>query len=172
MRRNYPRRYNVKCEIDCESLAKAIPAHQEIDYDKLAASIVKAKSEHDAKKRNSYSGPRESLKFIMHAIWDCVGVLFAAITVYMFLAITKTFSMISSFPPGQGFTRDLVMTGIKGIAEGALLFFSFSMALVSFSMGRDIEKIKDFSVVSSLFSNVTALVAFVVALVALLREVL
>lgn len=169
MKRRISRPQVVKCEIDYEKLAELIPQSKEINYDRLSKSIAEAIVQREDEDRNSYSAPREWTKYVLHAATDLMAIVFLIASVYLGYLLTTT---VNAFQKYKGFSLDLLISGGKAATYGGFMLLAFSLSISTFFLGKDIEKEKDRHFVASVFSNVTSLVALIVALIALLRDVL
>lgn len=131
----------------------------EIDYDKLADAIVKA----NEKQANQYSISREWMKFVIFPIFFGSAVIsgFLGIGFGIYAITTLGESMSSSvMNPEQFFT---------GFISFLLCLYLIGICLFTFFTGREIDKEADKQYVATMFSNVVALVALVVSLVALVK---
>lgn len=169
MKRRISRSQVVQCEIDYEKLAALIPQSKEINYDKLSNSIAEAIVKREAEDRNSYSAPREWMKYVLHAATDLMAIVFLIASVYLGYLLTIT---VNSFQNYKGFSLDLLISGGKAASYAGFMLLAFSLSISTFFLGKDIEQEKDRHFVAVMFSNVTSLVALIVALIALLRDVL
>lgn len=149
----------------------------EIDYDKLAQSIVKAqnKAEKDTikdavieaqeeinKKEDSFKHSREFLKVIIFptlCILTVVGLIGFICSVAYIVDVCKMFS----------FTElDSYMKLIVTIAIGIL---SLLFAIFSGLTAKEVNKGNDMGTLSSIFSNMVSFVALIVAIIALMKGV-
>lgn len=149
----------------------------EIDYDKLAQSIVKAqnKAEKDTikdavieaqeeinKKEDSFKHSREFLKVIIFptlCILTVVGLIGFICSVAYIVEVCKMFS----------FTElDSYMKLIVTIAIGIL---SLLFAIFSGLTAKEVNKGNDMGTLSSIFSNMVSFVALIVAIIALMKGV-
>lgn len=149
----------------------------EIDYDKLAQSIVKAqnKAEKDTikdavieaqkeinKKEDSFKYSKEFLKVIIFptlCILTVVGLIGFICSVAYIVEVCKMFS----------FTElDSYMKLIVTIAIGIL---SLLFAIFSGLTAKEVNKGNDMGSLSSIFSNMVSFVALIVAIIALLKGV-
>ena len=146
-----------------------------IDYDKLAEAIVKAQSnanKEDIKKaiieankeiENCKPEQKNIGKFysfvIQFTLWILIAIG-ASIFVGVIIYISKNTSQFSphSF---NGFVNIITIVEILAI--------SFITAFYSCLMLRDVEKSKDVKTLSSIFSNLIAFVALIVAAIALIK---
>lgn len=149
----------------------------EIDYDKLAQSIVKAqnKAEKDTikdavieaqkeinKKEDSFKYSKEFLKVIIFptlCILTVVGLIGFICSVAYIVEVCKMFS----------FTElDSYMKLIVTIAIGIL---SLLFAIFSGLTAKEVNKGNDMGSLSSIFSNMVSFVALIVAIIALMKGV-
>ncbi len=166
MKRRVPARQSVQCNFDYEKLAACIPAQATIDYEKLANHIADAISKREVEDRDSYSFSREWMKYIVHAATDVLAVCFGLITLYL---LYKMFINVPFKTPFGLFA--LVQYG-KSAIYAMLALFTMTLSMTTFYLGKEIEKEKDRRFVATMFSNVTSLVALIVAFVALVQGVL
>lgn len=169
MKRRISKQQVVKCEIDYEKLAELISHGKDINYDLLSSSIAEAIVKREAEDRNSYSAPREWMKYVLHAATDLMAIVFLIASVYLGYLLTIT---VNSFQNYKGFSLDLLISGGKAASYAGFMLLAFSLSISTFFLGKDIEQEKDRHFVAVMFSNVTSLVALIVALIALLRDVL
>ena len=169
MKRRISRHQVVKCEIDYEKLAALMPQSKEINYDRLSNSIAEAIVKREAEDRNSYSAPREWMKYVLHAATDLMAIVFLIASIYLGYFFLATVNAFQNF---KGFSLDLLISGGKAAAYAGFMLLAFSLSISTFFLGKDIEKEKDRHFVASMFSNVTSLVALIVALIALFKDVM
>lgn len=149
----------------------------EIDYDKLAQSIVKAqnKAEKDTikdavieaheeinKKEDSFKHSREFLKVIIFptlCILTVVGLIGFICSVAYIVEVCKEFN----FTELDGYIQFIVTISI-GILS--LLF-----AIFSGLTAKEVNKGNDMGTLSSIFSNMVSFVALIVAIIALMKGV-
>lgn len=133
--------------------------NNEIDYDKLAEAIVKANN----KQQELYSPSREWMKYILTPIfWGVAvlsGILAIAMLIYAFKNINKAF---------DGGTLIEILTVVF---EFMIALFGLGFCVFSVVTAIEIDKENDRTYVASMFSNIVAIAALVVALVALLKGV-
>lgn len=149
----------------------------EIDYDKLAQSIVKAQDKYDEdtiknavieanneirenEPKHYYS--KELLKFvIIPMLWIFIGL--------------GTVGVIGSIVYGIKYWNTFNFDVLSGYINIIVLFviFAFSLLFLIFSYFsyREIEKENDIKFISSMFSNLVSFVALIVAIIALLKGV-
>lgn len=133
--------------------------NNEIDYDKLAEAIVKA----NTKQQEQYSPSREWMKYILIPIFWGVAILSGLLTIGMFISLCQNISVV--FEGG-------ILTGILTILfEFLITFFTAGFCVFSIVTAKEIDKENDRTYIASMFSNIVAIAALVVALVALLKGV-
>ena len=134
----------------------------EIDYDKLAEAIVKA----NEKQANQYSVSREWMKFIIHPVFWCVagvtGLLAVAFLIYGGTALVEACGAISI----AVFDWSRASVGFLALCMG---LFLVSLCLATFFTAKEIDKEKDRNYVATMFSNMVALVALILSLIALVK---
>lgn len=134
----------------------------EIDYDKLAEAIVKA----NEKQANQYSVSREWMKFIIYPVFWCVaivtGLLAVAFLVYGGTALAEAFGAISTA------VIDWSQASI-GFLVWCIGLFLVSLCLATIFTAKEIDKEKDRNYVATMFSNMVALVALILSLIALVK---
>ena len=133
--------------------------NNEIDYDKLAEAIVKA----NTKQQEQYSPSREWMKYILIPIFWGVAILSGLLTIGMVISLCQNISVV--FEGG-------ILTGILTILfEFLITFFTAGFCVFSIVTAKEIDKENDRTYIASMFSNIVAIAALVVALVALLKGV-
>ena len=138
---------------------KVIIVKNDIDYDKLAEAIVKANS----KQQESYSPSREWMKYILIPIFWILAVLSGLLAIAMFISLCQNAAIVF---------KSVTATGISVlIIEFVTTFFMLGFCVFSVVAAKEIDKENDRSYVASMFSNIVAIAALVVALVALLKGV-
>lgn len=131
--------------------------HNEIDYDKLAEAIAKA----TVKQQNTYSPSREWMKYILIPMFGILAVLSGLIGIGMFVTVCQNIAVV--FENG-------IWSGIATLViEFAIALFTIGFCVFSIVSAREIDKECDRSYVASMFSNVVAMAALIVALVALIK---
>lgn len=135
----------------------------EIDYDKLAEAIVKA----EIKQQESYSPSREWMKFILTPIFWGIVILSGLVSIAIFVLL---FQNISDFPK-DGSLIELTTWWLEICIKFAIAMFSSGVCIFSVFMAKEIDEEKDRNYVASMFSNVVAIAALIVALVAFLKGV-
>ena len=132
----------------------------EIDYDKLAESIVKVSKIEDEKRSLS----REWMKFVITPIFWLFAVISGLFAIGFFVEIFQIIKTLNgNFSEwGQWIT----------IAVGFILslFFVF-VCIFTIATAREIEKENNKQYVATMFSNIVALVALFVSLIALFKGV-
>lgn len=134
----------------------------EINYDKLADAIVKAND----KQVYQYSVSREWMKFIIHPVFWIVaivsGILAILFLIYGGIALAEACSKIST-----------AVFDWSQFSMGFLIFsiglFLVSLCLATIFTAKEIDKETDRNYVASMFSNIVALVALVISLIALVK---
>ncbi len=133
--------------------------NNEIDYDKLAEAIVNANN----KQQELYSPSREWMKYILTPIfWGVAvlsGILAIAMLIYTFKNINKVFD--------DGTLIEILTV----VFEFMIALFGLGFCVFSVVTAIEIDKENDRTYVASMFSNIVAIAALVVALVALLKGV-
>ena len=133
--------------------------NNEIDYEKLADAIVKANN----KQQESYSPSREWMKYILIPIFIGVSILSGLLSIAVFISIFKNITTV--------FVDISFSSLLTFIFELLIAFFTLGFCVFSIVTVREIDKENDRTYVASMFSNIVAIAALVVALVALLKEV-
>lgn len=128
-----------------------------IDYDKLAHCIAKAIAEENEKENKQYSATRELLKFVLTPILFLVSLLSLVIGIVLSV---YTFSHINTGNIYEMATSMIVF--ISGLA-------CFSIAVISFMAGKEIDKETDRQFVVAVFSGVVALIALVISIISLVK---
>ena len=130
----------------------------EIDYDRLANAIAKAVVQEERKEREEYSMSREWMKFIMYPVFFTVVVIMGCLAAFSFL---KAFILAPDWNNSIVLIAAYIMLGL----------ISLTLCLSTFWANKDLEKEKDKQYIASMFSNITSLVALIVAFVALIHEI-
>lgn len=149
----------------------------EIDYDKLAQSIVKAqnKADQDAiknavieanneikEKEPKYYYSKELLKFVITPmLW--IFMIFGAVGVISSFAYAIKYWKTFNFDTLSGYNSIIVLF--------VIFVFSLLFLIFSYFSYREIEKENDMKFISSMFSNLVSLVALIVAIIALMKGV-
>ena len=109
------------------------------------------------------------MKYVLHAATDLMAIVFLIASIYLGYFFLATVNAFQNF---KGFSLDLLISGGKAAAYAGFMLLAFSLSISTFFLGKDIEKEKDRHFVASMFSNVTSLVALIVALIALFKDVM
>ena len=133
--------------------------NNEIDYDKLAEAIVKANS----KQQEQYSPSREWMKYILLPIFWGLTILSGVLAITMFISLCKNTPAV--------FENTTLTKIATFLFEAFITFFTMGFCAFSFITTKEIDKEKDRTYISSMFSNIVAIAALVVSLVALLKGV-
>jgi len=132
----------------------------EIDYDKLADAIVKASE----KQTQQHSVSREWMKYIMHFVFWGLAIISGILAIICFVysggIIINIESSSTPTDLNKLFIAFLVL--IIGLFLLSVCFFTIFSA-------KEINTETDRNYIASLFSNVVALVALIVSLVALVK---
>ena len=132
----------------------------EIDYDKLAESIVKVSKMEDEKRSVS----REWMKIVITPIFWLLAAISGLFAVGFFVGIFRIIKTLKgNFSEwGQWITILLCF----------ILFMLFvGICILTIATAREIEKENNKQYVATMFSNIVALVALIVALIALFKGV-
>lgn len=137
----------------------------EIDYDKLAESIVKAQEK-------SKEGEGDK-KFTSGAFATVISIAFRIVSIFGFLLAIAT--LIAPWTLIQTFVWNSVGNVIGNvfcIVFAIILFVSLCVySIVLWKSAKEIEKEKDRNYIISVFSGVVSFAALIVALVALFKGV-
>lgn len=133
--------------------------NNEIDYDKLAEAIVKANARH----QEQYSPSREWMKYILIPIFWGVAILSGILAIAMFVSLCQNLTTI--------FKTATIADDIALLFEFFITFFTAGFCMFSIVTAKEIDKENDRTYIASMFSNIVAIAALVVALVALLKGV-
>ena len=133
--------------------------NNEIDYDKLAEAIVKA----NTKQQEQYSPSREWMKHILIPIFWGVAIISGLLAIAMFVSLCQNATAI--------FKTATITDDIALLFEFLITFFTIGFCVFSIVAAKEIDKENDRTYVASMFSNIVAIAALVVALVALLKGV-
>jgi len=131
----------------------------EINYDKFAEAMSKVNEQQSEK----YSGTREWMKFILSPIFWTLVVFSAVLAIIFLIYGVQTLTGMFS----EGFNWTVTITGLVEIFIG---FFLISVCAFSWVSAKEIDEEKDRQYIASLFSNIVALVALIVALISLVKE--
>lgn len=130
----------------------------EIDYDKLAEAITRTQNRQTEK----YSATQEWMKFILTPIfWTLVVFSLLLAFVFAIYGVKTLTDMLFT-----EFTWNVAITGLMMVFIG---FFLATVGAFSWVSAKEIDEEKDRQYIASLFSNIVALVALVVSLVALIK---
>lgn len=133
-----------------------------IDYDKLAEAIVRANN----KESKKYSMSREWMKFIIYPVFWGVAIIAGILAIACLIYGGATIVQIASIKTIAEFDLLKVVTGAVAFCIG---LFLTSVCLATIFTAKDIDKEDDRQYVAAMFSNVVALVALIVSLVALVK---
>lgn len=131
----------------------------EIDYDKLAEAIVKA----NTKQQEIYSASREWMKYILTPIFWGVSAVSGILAIIMFISILQNITDVFE----SGTLTDVIVFLFKFLAT----FFTGGFCVFSIVAAKEIDKENDRTYIASIFSNIVAIVALIVSLVALSKGV-
>lgn len=136
----------------------------EIDYDKLAESIAKA----NEKQSNKYAVSREWMKFIIHPIFWGITVVTGLLALGFFGhgAIELTMQVSAQVDTLNAIDWKSIIGSVFSCCIG---FFLITICLFTAFTAKEVEKETDKYYVATMFSNVVALVAFIISLVALIK---
>ena len=129
-----------------------------IDYDKIAEAIVKA---HESQSQK-YSISREWMKFIITPVFWGIAVISGLLAVALFIYGVGTFE--------SALNNEDWSQAVSSCVSLCASFFMISICLSSFFAAKEIDKETDKQYVATIFSNIVALVALVVALISLVRR--
>lgn len=133
--------------------------NNEIDYDKLADAIARATQ----KQQEHYSPSREWMKYILIPIFWGIAILSGILAIAMFISLCQ--SITSVFESGT------LAEIVAFLFEFLITFFTAGFCVFSIVTAKEIDKENDRIYVATMFSNIVAISALVVALVALLKGV-
>ena len=133
----------------------------DIDYDRLADSIAKAIVSEQRKEQEKYSISREWMKFILYPVFLLISIGMACFSCFSFY---KVFTLISSF-------GKTIIGLFQFIGFFMLGLVSSALCILSILTYKELQNENDRQIIATLFSNTTALVALIVALIALLHEI-
>ena len=135
-----------------------IAVNNKIDYDKLAEAMVKA----NAKQQEMYSTSREWMKYILIPIFWGIAIISGILAIGLFVSLCKQMTTL-----GNGtIAEDLII-----LFEFFITFFAIGFCTLSIVAAKEIEKENDRTYVASMFSNIVATAALIVAIIALLKGV-
>lgn len=138
----------------------------EIDYDKLADAIAKA----NEKQSQQYSVSREWMKFIIYPVFWLTTIVTGVFAIGC--VIYGGVNMYDAFKNNAIITTNPYDFITEFITGGFLICIGLFIAAISFATGmtaKEIDKETDRNYVAAMFSNVVALVALIVSLVALVK---
>lgn len=135
---------------------------ESIDYDKLAEAIVKA----NEKQNQKYSMSREWMKFIIYPVFWGVAIIVGILAIAFLIYGGKTIFELANINTLAEFDLSKIVAGIVSFCLG---LFLMSICLSTIFTAKEIDKETDRQYVAAMFSNIVALVALVVSLVALLK---
>ena len=160
----------VNVEIDYDKLAESIVRVQDnikskdgIDYEKLTKSIVKAKHKIKSKEENDQTKMVSNLFAILIYIGFIVlGLIVSAMAIATVILLIEYVPATSWVDFGDG------VNSVSQILTYLMLIFILGFVAVAlFVSARDISREKDRNYIIAVFSALTSLAALVVALVAL-----
>lgn len=130
----------------------------EIDYDKLAEALSNAQNQQNKK----HSGTREWMKvFLSAAFWTLVVISAVLGVLFVGYGISTIVEMVTSI-----FEWPVLLTGIIEIIIGISFICVCAFSWVA---AKEIDEETDRQYIASMFSNIVALVALIVALIALVK---
>lgn len=132
-----------------------------INYDKLAEAIVRANN----KESNKYSVSREWMKFIIYPVFWGVTIIAGILAIAFLIYGGVTLVQVTNISAAN---FDF-MKAVTGIVAFCLGLFLISICLSTVFTAKEIDKETDRQYVAAMFSNIVALVALVVSLVALVK---
>ena len=132
----------------------------DIDYDKLAEAIIKA----NEKQSQKYSVSREWMKFIIYPVFWGVAIITGILAVAFFIYGAK--EMAFQINAMQNADWKQLAIGVLALTIG---LFLIAVSLSTIFTAKEIDKEKDRQYVATMFSNIVALVALVVSLIALVK---
>lgn len=133
----------------------------EIDYDRLAEALVKA----NEKQSQKYSVSREWMKFIIYPVFWGVAIITGLLAIACCVYGAK--EMVFQINAMQNVNWKQLTIGVIALTIG---FFLVAVSLSTIFTAKEIDKEKDRQYVAAMFSNIVALVALVVSLIALVKE--
>jgi len=139
---------------------------QEVDYDKLAESIVhaiKQSKEEELEKTKKDSSARV-LAAISSGMFFFLGAAFLAVTVIVFLGAYRLFPDLE-----WNSVNHFILSVIEIVAMILIFIASLGMMVFSFMAMSEVSLEKDRNYVVAVTSTLTSLVALIVALVALVK---
>lgn len=137
---------------------KSVPKTElNIDYDKIAEAIVKAYGTQSKKDSISI----EWMKFVIVPVFWGIAIISGVLAVALFFYGIGTINSALNSTDSLEFVRSFVSIFAS--------FFMISVCFYSFFTAKEINMEDDRQYVATIFSNIVALVALVVALLSLLR---
>ena len=138
----------------------------EIDYDKLAESIVKAqeKSENEINRKKKFTSGTFAMiiSFAFRGV-AILGWLIALATPIAIINVAKSFLWVEA---------NAIVGNVFSIAFAVALFFVLNLySLLLWKSAKEIETEKDRNYIISVFSGIVSFAALIVALVALFKGV-
>ena len=133
-----------------------------IDYDKLAEAIIRANNIES----NKYSMSREWMKFIIFPVFWSVAIIAGILAIAFLIYGGKTIFELANISTLAEVDFSKVVAGIVSFCLG---LFLISICLSTVFTAKEIDKETDRQYVAAMFSNIVALVALVVSLVALIK---
>ena len=138
----------------------------EIDYDKLAESIVKAQEKSETKSNENKKFTSDAFAMIISLAFRGVAILGWLIMLVMpllIINIIKTADWCGFVSVAGNILAILIVT--------ALTFLLFAFSRVLWKSGKEVEREKDGNYIVSVFSGVVSFAALIVALIALFKGV-
>ena len=132
----------------------------EINYDRLAEAIVKA----NEKQSQKYSVSREWMKFIIYPVFWCIAIVTGLLAIVFF--VHGAGEMASQLNALYNADWKQLMVGLVSLCIG---FFLVAVSLSTIFAAKEIDKEMDRQYVAAMFSNIVALVALVISLIALVK---
>lgn len=145
----------------------SITVNVEIDYEKLGNSVADSIVKREREEAERYSVTREWLKFIMQPMIILFGIIMALFSVYLIYRVYISLSIAL-----EDLNAINLQELIKALAFFVSMLFTAGFSLMAFFANHELGKEKNRQFISSLFSNVVALVALIVALIALFNDIL
>lgn len=135
--------------------------HVDIDYEKLAEAIA----EGNETRNRQYSVSREWMKFIIHFLLWGIVISGGIVCIACFVYGVKTLSTLA-----QTTGTSLWWTNIA-VAFAAIMvaFFLLTLCVGTIIMSKEVDKENDKQYIASIFSNTTALIALIIAVIALIK---
>ena len=132
----------------------------DIDYDKLAEAIVEAQQ----KVNEQYSVSRELMKFVITPFFWILTVACGFISLAFWCVL---FTSVKDLLNDNGW----LFGGLTLLIIFFIALFTLTLTVFLALTAKEIDKENDRNYISSMFSNVVAIVALVVALIALVKGV-